>query len=130
MSAASDFLEGEWIKYAFTATAMTARPTAWKVRLHTADPTEAGTAAQVSGSGYVADGVAATFTQSASQVSNAGAITYATVVTTPYTVSHVSVWESAPGANCLFVGALAVPKTLAVGEAISFAIGELILSDA
>ncbi len=121
MTAATDWLEAEWIKWAFTAEVMGTRPTAWTVHLHTADPGEAGTASEVTGSGYVAQ--SATFTRTDNEVANTAAITFPTVTTTPYTVTHVSI--KADGTNVLAKGALDVGKALAVGEAFIFSIGEL-----
>jgi hypothetical protein len=126
MNAITDYLETEWMKYAFTTTSMGTRPTAWYVALHTADPTETGATAEVSGSSYAR--VSATWSQTVNVVSNVAAITFPTVTSAGYTVTHFSVWDASTSGNCLFKGALAVGKALAVGEAANFAIGELILS--
>lgn len=121
MSAATDWLEAEWIKWAFTTESMGTRPTAWTVKLHTGDPGETGASNEVTGSGYAAQ-TGVTFTRSANEVSNTAAITFPTVTTTPYTVTHVSITD---GTNVLAKGALDVSKALAVGEAFIFSIGEL-----
>lgn len=124
MTAASNWLEVEWIKWAFTTESMGTRPTAWKVQLHTGDPGEAGTANEVSSTdtGYVAGGATVTWTRTNNEVANTAAITFPTVGTTGYTVSHVALTD---GTNVLAKGELAVPKALVTGEALVFAIGEL-----
>lgn len=126
MSAASDYLEEQWMRYAFTTTAMGTRPTAWYLGLHVGDPGESGAAAEVSGSGYARTSCA--FTQTGGEVANTGAITCPTVATTPYTVSHVSVWDAVSGGNLLYKGPLPIAKALAVGDALQWAVGELILT--
>jgi hypothetical protein len=126
MSAITNYLETEWMKYAFTNTAMGTRPTAWYVALHTADPGETGATAEVSGSSYARQST--TFTQTVNEVENDAPISFPTVTGSPYTVTHVSVWDAVSGGNCLYKGALTVSKALAVGEAGNFAIGELILN--
>lgn len=121
---ASTYLRTEWMKYGFSASAMGTRPSAWHIALHTADPGAAGTANEVSGSGYTRISMG-TPTVAASQVTNAGAITFPTVTDTPYTVTHASVWDAATAGNALFYGTLSVAKALAVGDALVFATGEL-----
>lgn len=122
------YLKTELMKYSFTADAMGTRPTAWHVALHTADPTAAGTANEVSGSAYARVDASALLSHTAGAVTNTGAVTFPTVTTTGYTVTHASVWDAATNGNCLFYGALSVSKALAVGDALVFATGELDLS--
>lgn len=124
MSALTDYAEAEVAKYLFTSEAMGTRPTAWYVALHTADPTETGAVAEVSGSSYARQAV--TLNRTAGQVVNAGAVTFPAVTATPYTTSHVSIWDAVSGGNCLAKGALAIAKLHAVGESANFAAGELI----
>lgn len=125
-SGAADYLESEWMKYAFTATAMGTRPTTWYVALHSADPTDVGNVGEISGSSYAR--TSTTWTQTAGQVVNAASITFPTVTSSGYTVAYFSVYDASTAGNCLFQGALAVAKSLAVGEAATFAAGELILA--
>lgn len=123
----SSYLAAEVAKYAFVTGSAAAEPTAWYVGLHSADPGLTGTS-EISGSAYARQGSIA-FTRTGGVVKNTGvAITFPTVTTTGYTVTHVSVWDASSTGNLLITGALAVPKTLAVGEALSFASDELILT--
>lgn len=125
---ATTYLRGEYQKYGFTTAAMGTRPTAWYVALHTADPTAAGTANEVTGSGYARVVATATLTRTGSQVQNtAGSVSFPTVITTGYTVTHASIWDALTTGNCLYYGALAVAKVLAVGDALVFATNEILL---
>lgn len=122
-------LRSEYMKRTFTTAALTdpgadERPTSWSVRLHTANPGETG-ASEVSGSAYVAQTIG-TMTRTDASVSNTVAIVYPTVTGVLYVVTHVSIWSVNGTPRCLYHGALGVSKSIAVGEAMSFAIGELI----
>lgn len=126
-TAVATFLQDAWVKYAFTAEAMGTRPTGWAVALHTGDPTQAGSGNEVTtalDSAYIRQAVS--WTRVVGVVSNAALVSFPIVVA-GYTVTHVSVWGSATG-DCLYVGALALPKPLAVGDTFSFPIGQLVLS--
>lgn len=124
---ASTYLRGEWMKYGFTATAMGTRPTEWWVALHDDDPTAAGTANEISGSGYGRVEVTSDLQRTDSVVDNTAPITFATVITTGYDVLYASIWDDETAGNCLFYGALEVPKSLDVGDALVFATGEFVL---
>ena len=123
-SAASTFARTETAKYLYTATAMGTRPTSWTIRLHTADPTVDGSVGLISGSGYANQAI--TFTQTANVIANNNAITFPTVVTAPYTAAWYSVWDD--NSNMLHRCQLAIPKTFAIGDAATFAVGEVILT--
>lgn len=102
-------------------------PSAWYVALHTSDPGLTGSA-EVAGSSYARQGSVG-LTRTNGICKNTGVpITFPTITSAGYTVSHVSVWDAASGGNCLITGALGVPKVMAVGEAVYFAPDELILS--
>lgn len=122
-AAASTFARNEAIKYFYTTAAMGQRPTAWVVKLHSADPTVTGAVGEISGSGYISQAV--TFDQVDNQVSNSNAITFPVVTSTPYTVSWYSIWDN--NGNMLSRTQVAVPKTFAVGDAAAFAVGEIII---
>lgn len=126
MTGFTDFSEAEIMKYLFTAEPMGTRPTAWYVALHTADPSEDGSAAEVSGSSYARQ--AATFTRTDNQAVNDASVTFPAATGSGYTVTHVSVWDAVSGGNCLIKGALVLAKAVAIGESANFAAGELILN--
>jgi hypothetical protein len=110
------------------------RPTAWYVALHTANPTETGTVGEVSTvdvSGYSRATV--TFdTPASSQIVNDGIVTFTTgTVSGTVTVTHLSIWNVATAgtsANVFYYGALSTPKILSSSETLTFASGELTIT--
>lgn len=126
-SAAGTFARIERAKYLYTAEAMGVRPTARFVRLHSTDPGVDGSVGEITGSAYAAQAVS--FTRTTNQVVNAAAITFPAVITAGYTVAWYSVFDAATAGNMLVRCALAVPKTLAVGDAASFGVGEIIITE-
>jgi len=122
MPAISTYLSEQLLRYAFTAVAMGTRPTGWTVKLHTADPTDAGIN-EVSGSGYLAQGAAFAF--GSGVMANTAPISFPAATSTGYTVTHVSIWDNAGSPNMLVYMPLAVAKAVAVGEAIAFPVSEL-----
>lgn len=108
MSGLSDYAENLVQNWRLNAGAVT-RPAAWFVALHTAYPTDAGTAAEVStvSSGYARQAV--TFgAASGGAVANTGLVLFGpcTAVGGWGTITHVSYWDAVTGGNCLGQGAL------------------------
>lgn len=127
MSAASNWLETEWIKYAFTTTAMGTRPVEWYIALHTADPGETGATAECAYTGYAR--VAATWTQTDNSVVNAGTVTFgAQGDVSPVTITHFSVFDALTSGNCLYKGPLDLGKTFNQNDIPNFGTGEIILN--
>lgn len=125
MMPASTYARGEIMKYLFTTAGMGTRPTTWHVALHDDDPGAAGTANEIADSGY--GRIATTdLTRSGSVVTNSGGpVTFAAIDDGTVTITHASIWDAGSGGNCLFYGALAVPKELAIGDVLVFATNEL-----
>lgn len=74
-------------------TGTTTRPSSWTVSLHTADPGEAGTTAEVSGGSYAR--AAATFNAAASgSTANTSTITFVTSTASWGTITHVGIWDN------------------------------------
>lgn len=92
------------------------------VKLHTADPGEAGTTAAAANTTRVQ----ATFgtPASAGAISNTAAVTW-TNVPNAETYSHISLWDASSAGNCLGAGALSSSVTVAVGDNFTIAIGDL-----
>jgi hypothetical protein len=140
MSALSDYLENKLIDLILRGQAFTA-PANVFVALHTANPTDVGSGAEVSGGSYARVAVAATLanfsgtqgagTTSAStgtggQVSNNVAITFPAPTANWGTVTHFSIRDATTGGNLLMYGALSTPRTINSGDAApSFAAGSL-----
>lgn len=122
---AANFTESEWMKWAFTTTAMGTRPTAWYVGLHTADPGDTG-ASELTDSGYSRQSV--TFTQTDNQVTSSNSQTFPAIVDASVSIGYVSIWDAATTGNCLWTGALSLAKTFAIADVPKFGTGEIILS--
>jgi len=106
------------------------RPTAWAVRLHTGDPGEAGTANEVlvaNDSNYTGP-IAVTFgTSTAGSSPSTLQVTHTpSVAAGTYSVTHASVWATAPGSVSLIKGPLATPRSISNASPLTFEIGEII----
>jgi hypothetical protein len=139
MSAFSNSLENKLIDHVFRA-ATFAKPAALHVSLHTADPTDAGTGAEVTGGAYARAALAPSDTNwtatqggtsgassgTGGQTANAVAVTFPAPTAAWGVVTHFGIWDAASAGNLLFQGALTTPKTINSGDAApTFAIGAL-----
>lgn len=120
MSAMSDYLENALLDLVFNGTAFTALSTVY-VKLHTGAPGEAGTANAATETTRKA---MTTGAASGGTTSNDAAITW-TSYPAAETVSHISIWDNVSAGNCLLTGALTASKTMAIGDTLDIAIGEL-----
>jgi hypothetical protein len=84
------------------------------VRPHTADPTDAGTAA---GSANFATRIAASLGAATARArSNTAECKWPTVATVAETISHVSLWDAATGGTCRWRGPLTAPVAVPIGD--------------
>jgi hypothetical protein len=127
----SDYLEVNLRKHLFRTGSFT-KPTNLFVALHTANPTDAGSGAEVSGGAYARvqrDPLDANWTGASSTdglTDNAAAITFPAPTANWGTITHWSIWDAATSGNMICYGALTVSKTVNNGDAApSFAIGAL-----
>src|SRR6266542_2862435 len=129
----SDYTEAQIRAHVFR-TGTFAKPAALWVALHTADPTDAGTGAEVStsGTGYGrvqrnpadANWTAAAATDG--KTANAAVVTFGTPSGSWGTVTHMGIWDAETGGNLIASGPLALAKTIGgTDPAPSFAIGAL-----
>jgi threonine dehydrogenase-like Zn-dependent dehydrogenase len=111
----SNYLETEILDHVFGAAAYTAPATLY-VALHTANPDEDGSGAEVttSGTGYSRQTV--TFTTSGNTTSNDAAVEFPTATANYGTVSHVGVWDASTAGNLLAYAALSSSKTIETGD--------------
>jgi hypothetical protein len=136
MSAMTNYLENKLIDHLFRATSFTA-PAGLHVSLHTADPTETGAAAEVTGNSYARGALAPSLnnwkstggTTGSVSVGTGGATSNAVAISFPTpsgsgwgTVTHFAIWDAATTGNCLFYGQLTTPKTINSGDTVSAAI--------
>ncbi|MDQ3095795.1 MAG: hypothetical protein M3Q82_07540 [Actinomycetota bacterium] len=133
----SNYLEEALGKQLCRNTAGPTPATVW-VSLHTADPTDAGSGAEVTGGAYArvscttgtsGTGVGSIFnapTNPGGLVENASAITFPSPIANWGTVTHFGIWDAATVGNLLIHGALTTSRTINNGDsAPSFAVGEL-----
>jgi len=128
MAALSDHAEKlilDWMMTAGTA----ARPSAWYVALYTAAPSDAGGGTELSGSGYAREAVAfAAATSGTGTTSNTGVVIFTADGGDWGSVTHMGIHDASSGGNLLWHGALAAAKTVADGDTLEFAVGNIDLT--
>lgn len=130
---ASNYAENNILNYFFTTNALTstnARPTAWYVSLHTADPGETGSTGEVSTSstGY-ARATVAFGSPSSGTISNSGTVTFATSTASWGTITYVGIWDASSGGNCLWSGPHnPASQSIPSGSTYTIASGQLTIS--
>lgn len=128
MAALSDHAEKLILDWLMTNGSAT-RPTAWYVALYTAAPSDAGGGTEVSGSGYSRQSV--TFdaaTSGTGTTSNSGAVTFTAAGGSWGTITHLGIHDASTGGNLLWHGSLLASKTIADGDTLEFAIGNIDLT--
>ena len=126
----SDYLEEKLINHTFRNTAYTSPGTSIYVALHTANPTDAGTGAEVTFTNYARQQVTAWDAPGSSRATqNTNAITFPTPGSNGNAqVTHIGIWDAATSGNLLFYGALTTPKDIQNGIPFSIAAGALDIS--
>ena len=128
MAALSDHAEKLILDWMMTAGAAT-RPTAWYVALYTAAPSDSGGGTELSGSGYARESV--TFeaaTSGTGTTSNTGVVVFTADGGDWGSVTHMGIHDAVSGGNLLWHGALAAAKTVADGDTLEFAVGNIDLT--
>ena len=125
MAEMSDYLENAILNATLNATNYTA-PVAPYVSLHTADPTDAGTGAELSGNAYTRQSASfATASGTGGSVSTDADITFSAATADWGTVSHIGVWDASTGGNLLYHTALDSSKTIDTGDIFKITSGNL-----
>lgn len=128
MAALSDHAEKLILDWMMTAGAAT-RPTAWYVALYTAAPSDSGGGTELSGSGYARESVTfAAATSGTGTTSNTGAVVFTADGGDWGSVTHMGIHDAVTGGNLLWHGALAAAKTVADGDTLEFAVGNIDLT--
>lgn len=142
MTKASNYLENKLTDLIFRGQAFTAPATIY-VSLHTTDPLDDASGAEVSGGAYARVAITANLTNwsgtqaaasttassgTGGESSNNGAITFPAPSGANWgVVTHFGVWDAATTGNLLIHGALGTPKTINDGDAApSFAAAALV----
>ena len=123
MAEMSTYLENAVINAVLRNTSYSS-PAVVYVGLHTANPTDAGSGAEVSGNGYVRK--SATFGAPSSGLSTTSAAVEFDQATGSWgTISHVGIWDAVSSGNLLFHTALTASKTIDTGDIFKIAAGSL-----
>jgi hypothetical protein len=123
MSEMSNYLENALINHTLRNSALSA-PSAVYVSLHTANPDEDASGAELSGSAYARQ--AATFGAPSNGVSTTSAdINFPQATGSWGTVSHIGIWDASSSGNMLYYTALDASKTIATGDILKIAAGSL-----
>ena len=123
MAEMSNYLENALINVTLRNTAYTS-PTTVYVSLHTADPTDAGTGAEVSGGSYARK--SATFAAPSNGVSATSAdVTFDQATASWGTITHIGIWDAITTGNMLYHTPLTTSKTIDSGDIFKIASGSL-----
>jgi hypothetical protein len=128
MAALSDYAEKLLLDWMMTNGSAT-RPTAWYVALYTAAPSDSGGGTEVSGNGYARQAV--TFDAASTPggtTSNTGAVSFTAAGGSWGTISHIGIFDASTSGNLLWHGAMTASKTIADGDTLEFAIGNIDLT--
>ena len=123
----SNYLETKVLDHVFGATAYTA-PSTLYLSLHTANPDEDGSGAEVSTSGTAYARQTVAFTTSGNTTSNTAAVEYPTATANFGTVTHVGVYDASTAGNLLCYAALTSSKTIETGDVFRVPAGDLDIS--
>ena len=126
MSALSDSAENRMLDWILNVGSPT-RPSGTWVALFTSATNDAGGGTEVTGNGYARQTV--TFaTASAGATSNTDAPSFTASGGSFGTITHVAITDAASGGNFLYHGSMTTSKTIADGETLEFAIGDIDLT--
>lgn len=121
----SNYLETKVLDHVFGGTSYTA-PSTLYLSLHTANPDEDGSGAEVSGGGYARQTI--TFTTSGNTTSSSAAVEFPTATANYGTVTHVGVYDASSAGNLLAYAALTSSKTIETGDVFRVPTGDLDIS--
>lgn len=133
MAGFSDYAEAKVLDMFFKGAAWSTMGAGPWVSLHTADPTDAASGAEVSGGSYARKATATTdWTRSGTsptQVVNANSLAFPAPTANWGTVTHFAIWDASTAGNMLCYGALTTSRTINNGDgAPSFAASALTIT--
>lgn len=121
----SNYLENKLLDHSL-GTASYTMPTVY-LALHTADPTDTGGGAEVSGTAYARQAVS--FSAAASgATSNSGNITFPAAGSNWGTVTHIGIWDALTTGNLLWHGSLTASQSVNTGNVFQINTGDLDVS--
>jgi hypothetical protein len=121
---ATDYLEGKLLDHALGVTPYTP-PTSLFLCLHFADPTEAGTASQVTGGSYAPQPISFG-AQSGSKSTSTNIQNFTNMPAV--TVTHFVIRENSATGNPVFVGTMTSSRSVLAGDPLSFGVGSFSIS--
>ena len=123
MAEISNYLENALINGTLRATTFTA-PTTVYISLHTADPTDAGSGAEVSGGSYIRQ--SATFAAPSNGASATDAdVTFPQATGNWGTIGWIGIWDAQTTGNMLYHTALDASKAIDTGDIFKIASASL-----
>jgi hypothetical protein len=123
MSAMSDYLENEILDHILGTGAYT-MPTTVYVGLSTGSFNDDNSGTELSGSGYARQSIAFGAASSGT-ASNSGNVDFPAATGSWGTVSHFGLFDASTGGNLLIHGALTASKTVATGDILRIATGDM-----
>jgi hypothetical protein len=131
-NAKSNYLENKVLDH-FLGTTESSFVTQKYLALHTADPTDAGTGAEVAdANGYARQTIDFNSASNGSATSSTAEEFTANSSGGFGTVTHFGIWDSGThqGGNMLYYGALTASKTIAANDTLRFAAGNITITEA
>lgn len=128
MAAMSDYLELKFLDH-FTGRAATSAPSAVYLGLSTGSMADDNSGTELSGNGYARQAVTFAAASSGSIASNAAA-EFPAATGSWGSVSHWAIYDAASSGNQLFHGSFATAKTIATGDILKVASGDLTITAA
>ena len=128
MAALSDYAEKLLLDFLMT-TGTATRPTNWYVALYTGAPSDSGGGTEVSAGGYARQSVSFDAASSpGGTTSNSGEVSFTASGGDYGTVTHKGIFDASTSGNLLWHGALTASKTVADGDTLTFAVGNIDLT--
>lgn len=125
MSALTNTAENMVINWLLTTQSVT-RPTAWYVGLFSDDPGEDASGTELTGEGGYARQSVTFSAASGGATANTGAVTFGAATGSDWPqATHFGIFTALTGGTLLLKKALDAPKTIAVGDTGTFAIGAI-----
>ena len=128
MAALSDYAEKLLLDFLMT-TGTATRPTNWYVALYTGAPSDSGGGTEVSAGGYARQSVSFNAASSpGGTTSNSNEVSFTASGGDYGTVTHMGIFDASSSGNLLWHGALTASKTVADGDTLTFAAGNIDLT--
>lgn len=121
----SNYLENAMLNATLNNTAFTTVATPY-ISLHTADPTDDGSGAEVSGGSYARTSASfATAAGTSGSIATDADVTFPTATDGWGTVTHIGIWDASSSGNLLYHTALDSSKTIDSGDIFKITSGNL-----